>query len=139
MEVKLTRAWDKSKKLSNDYELIFSNIENTQNINYTLPEINTQYARFKIVAVDMFGYQSEVESGYFTINVSGGGDDGGAGELEELIICEKIHKEKRYEVKNAHSTWEKSVTLIGYKNTTSLADGLKQMWEWAQKQPTQHN
>ena len=48
---------------------------------------------------------------------------------------EKVYKEQRYEVKNAHSTWEKSVKLIGYKNITSLTDGLKQMWEWAQKQP----
>jgi UDP-glucose 4-epimerase len=47
----------------------------------------------------------------------------------------KVYKEERHEVKDAHSTWKKSVELLGYKDTTSLADGLTQMWEWAQKQP----
>ena len=46
-----------------------------------------------------------------------------------------IHKEARHEVKNAHPTWQKSVELLEYEDVTSLYDGLKQMWDWAQKQP----
>lgn len=45
------------------------------------------------------------------------------------------YKEPRHEVKNAHPTWQKSVDLLGYEDKTSLYDGLKAMWEWAQKQP----
>ena len=46
-----------------------------------------------------------------------------------------IYKEARHEVKNAHPTWQKSVELLEYEDVTSLYDGLKQMWRWAQKQP----
>jgi len=46
-----------------------------------------------------------------------------------------IYKEARHEVKNAHPTWQKSVELLEYEDVTSLYDGLKQMWGWAQKQP----
>ncbi len=47
----------------------------------------------------------------------------------------KVYKEPRHEVKDAHSTWQKSVELLGYEDKTTLYDGLKQMWDWAQKQP----
>jgi UDP-glucose 4-epimerase len=46
-----------------------------------------------------------------------------------------IYKESRHEVKDAHPTWIKSMRLLGYYDKTSLHDGLKQMWDWAQKQP----
>lgn len=46
-----------------------------------------------------------------------------------------IYKEQRHEVKNAHPTYQKSIDLLDYKDTTSLYDGLKIMWDWAQKQP----
>ena len=49
-----------------------------------------------------------------------------------------VYLEPRHEVKDAHPTWEKSVELLGYEDKTSLYDGLKQMWEWAQKQPQRH-
>ena len=56
--------------------------------------------------------------------------------LREVIgTGEKIYKEKRHEVKDAHPTWEKSVELLGYEDSYSLRDGLKEMWDWAQKQP----
>tara|TARA_R110000824_G_scaffold140543_5_gene306520 strand:+ start:688 stop:1683 length:996 start_codon:yes stop_codon:yes gene_type:complete len=56
--------------------------------------------------------------------------------LREVIgNGEKIHKEKRHEVKDAHPTWEKSVELLGYEDSYSLYDGLEEMWDWAQKQP----
>jgi len=48
---------------------------------------------------------------------------------------ETIHLEQRYEVKYAHPTWQKSVDLLGYKDKTSLEDGLSRMWEWAKRQP----
>lgn len=46
-----------------------------------------------------------------------------------------VYKEQRHEVKTAVPTWAKSVKLLGYEDKTSLYDGLKVMWEWAQKQP----
>jgi len=46
-----------------------------------------------------------------------------------------VYLEPRHEVKDAHPTWQKSVELLGYEDKTTLYDGLKQMWEWAQKQP----
>jgi UDP-glucose 4-epimerase len=48
---------------------------------------------------------------------------------------EKVHLEKRHEVKDAIPSYEKSVRILGYEDKTSLYDGLKQMWDWAQKQP----
>lgn len=44
------------------------------------------------------------------------------------------HKEARFEVKNAVPTFEKS-RLIGFKNGTSLREGLESMWEWVKVQP----
>ena len=44
--------------------------------------------------------------------------------------------ESRHEVKNAWSTWEKSVELLGFEHKTSLEIGLKNMWEWAKMQPS---
>ena len=44
------------------------------------------------------------------------------------------HKEARFEVKNAVPTFEKS-RLIGFKNGTSLREGLESMWGWAKVQP----
>jgi len=46
-----------------------------------------------------------------------------------------IYKENRFEVYEAYSTWQKSVELLGYLDKTSLETGLKNMWEWAKKQP----
>lgn len=43
--------------------------------------------------------------------------------------------EQRHEVKNAFSTHERSVELLGYKDSTSLKEGLTVMWEWAKTQP----
>lgn len=56
--------------------------------------------------------------------------------LREVIKDgETVYKEQRHEVKSAVPTWSKSVRLLGYEDKTSLYDGLKTMWEWAQKQP----
>ena len=48
---------------------------------------------------------------------------------------EVVYKEQRHEVKIAVPTWAKSVELLGYEDKTTLYDGLKNMWEWAQEQP----
>jgi len=48
---------------------------------------------------------------------------------------EVVYLEQRHEVKHAHPTWQKSVELLDYKDTTTLKDGLTAMWEWAKKQP----
>ncbi len=60
-----------------------------------------------------------------------------ANEILRSVIGDgkEIYLEKRHEVKNAHPTWQKSVELLGYEDKTSLYDGLKIMWEWAQTQP----
>jgi UDP-glucose 4-epimerase len=49
--------------------------------------------------------------------------------------CELTYLPPRHEVKNAFPTWEKSVNILGFKHTTSLAEGLTKMWEWAKTQP----
>lgn len=57
------------------------------------------------------------------------------------ILCEvtgydKIeHCEPRHEVKWCVPTFEKSVEILGYNETTDLKTGLKLMWDWAQQQP----
>ena len=45
------------------------------------------------------------------------------------------HKEARHEVKHAVPNPSKSIALLGYKQITSLEEGLKKMWEWAKTQP----
>lgn len=46
-----------------------------------------------------------------------------------------VYKEARHEVKHSIPTWQKSVDILGFKHKTSLYDGLKNMWMWAQQQP----
>lgn len=45
------------------------------------------------------------------------------------------YREKRHEVKHAVPTYQKSIDLLGYNETTTLEDGLREMWEWAKTQP----
>lgn len=47
----------------------------------------------------------------------------------------KVYLEGRHEVKNSIPTYQKSIDILNYQYNTSLEEGLKQMWEWAQKQP----
>lgn len=57
------------------------------------------------------------------------------------ILCDitgynKIeYKEARHEVKHAVPKSDKSIKLLNYEQKTSLEEGLRKMWEWAQKQP----
>ena len=62
-------------------------------------------------------------------NVISGGDKA----LIEKI--EVVYEEARHEVKNAYPTWRKSELILGFEHTTSLEDGLTEMWKWAQTQP----
>ena len=55
--------------------------------------------------------------------------------IEVMGGGKKEFKEARHEVKDAWSTWEKSEKLLGYKDNTSLKQGLTVMWEWVLKQP----
>jgi UDP-glucose 4-epimerase len=48
---------------------------------------------------------------------------------------EVIYKEGRHEVKHAIPTWQKSIDILGFEHKTDFEDGLRDMWEWAQKQP----
>lgn len=48
---------------------------------------------------------------------------------------EIIHMPPRHEVKHAFATWQKSVDYLGFEHKTNLAEGLKDMWEWAKMQP----
>jgi len=57
--------------------------------------------------------------------------------LMEVIGGEEVkYLEQRHEVKHAWSTHQKSVELLDYTETIGLKEGLIEMWEWAQKQPT---
>ena len=47
----------------------------------------------------------------------------------------KEYKEERHEVKEAWSSWEKSVSLLEYYEKHTLQQGLEIMWLWAKKQP----
>ena len=47
----------------------------------------------------------------------------------------KVYLEGRHEVKHSIPTYQKSVDILNYQYKTPLEKGLKQMWEWAQKQP----
>ena len=57
------------------------------------------------------------------------------------ILCEitgydKIeHRESRHEVKWAVPTYQKSIDILGYEQTTPLRDALVEMWNWAKSQP----
>ncbi len=57
--------------------------------------------------------------------------------LKEVIGAEAEIQflEQRHEVHNAYSTHEKAIAILGYKDSTSLKEGLTAMWEWAKKQP----
>ena len=46
-----------------------------------------------------------------------------------------IHLEPRHEVKYAVPNPEKSIRILGYEQTTTLEEGLKEMWKWAKTQP----
>lgn len=48
---------------------------------------------------------------------------------------EVVYKEGRHEVKHAIPTWQKSIDILGFQHKTNFEDGLKDMWEWAQRQP----
>jgi UDP-glucose 4-epimerase len=64
-------------------------------------------------------------------------------ELNEAIKCighitnhtEYIHLEPRHEVKNAWSTYQKSIDILGYEETVGLTEGLERMWNWVKEQP----
>lgn len=45
------------------------------------------------------------------------------------------HREQRHEVKWAVPTYQKSIDLLGYKQTTQLDEMMKIMWEWVKSQP----
>ena len=45
------------------------------------------------------------------------------------------HREARHEVKYAVPKPDKSIALLDYVQKTSLEEGLREMWEWAKKQP----
>ncbi|MBC8442787.1 MAG: NAD-dependent epimerase/dehydratase family protein [Proteobacteria bacterium] len=57
--------------------------------------------------------------------------------LMEVMGGEEVkYLEQRHEVKHAWSTHQKSVELLDYTETVGLKEGLIEMWEWAQEQPT---
>lgn len=45
------------------------------------------------------------------------------------------HVEKRHEVKFAVPSYQKSIDVLGYEEKYSVEYGLREMWEWAKKQP----
>lgn len=56
--------------------------------------------------------------------------------LSEITGYDKVeHREPRHEVKWAVPTYQKSIDILGFEHKTELYDGLKNMWEWAKRQP----
>lgn len=56
--------------------------------------------------------------------------------LSEITGYNKVeHREPRHEVKWAVPTYQKSIDILGFEHKTELYDGLKNMWEWAKRQP----
>ena len=56
--------------------------------------------------------------------------------LCEITGYDKVeYREARHEVKHATTTADKSKKILGYKQSTTLKDGLIQMWEWVKTQP----
>ena len=56
--------------------------------------------------------------------------------LKEVVGGAEIRfLESRHEVKYAYPTHQKSIDILNYQDKTGLKEGLKKMWEWAQKQP----
>lgn len=51
---------------------------------------------------------------------------------------DKVYLEKRHEVKFAYPAWQKSIDILGYNEIYSLEHGIKEMWDWAQKQPSRN-
>ena len=43
--------------------------------------------------------------------------------------------EARHEVKHSIPTFQKSIDILGFEHKTDLKEGLRQMWNWAKKQP----
>lgn len=59
-----------------------------------------------------------------------------AATMSEVTGNEKIvYLEPRHEVKWCVPTFQKSVEILGYNQTTSLKEGITEMWKWAKKQP----
>lgn len=60
-----------------------------------------------------------------------------ANEILKKVIGggETVHLESRHEVKQTSLSYAKSVSILGYEEKTNLEEGLRNMWEWAQKQP----
>ena len=50
---------------------------------------------------------------------------------------ETIFLEGRHEVKHSIPTYQKSIDILGFEHKTSLKEGLREMWEWAIKQPNE--
>ena len=46
-----------------------------------------------------------------------------------------IYLEPRHEVKNAWTSYTKSIELLDFEMKTSLKEGIRKMWTWAQQQP----
>lgn len=55
--------------------------------------------------------------------------------LDIIGSADVVHLEKRHEVHFAVPTYQKSVDILGFEYKTSLKDGLRSMWEWANQQP----
>lgn len=55
--------------------------------------------------------------------------------LKEITGGETMYLEQRHEIKDAYPTYDKSISLIDYKDITTFKTGLEKMWEWAIQQP----
>jgi len=56
--------------------------------------------------------------------------------LRKITGYDKVeYREARHEVKCSIPSYQKSIDILGFKNSTPLEVGLKNMWEWVKIQP----
>ncbi|MBI65364.1 MAG: hypothetical protein CMG64_03630 [Candidatus Marinimicrobia bacterium] len=76
-----------SQNLGSTFQLIEENISNNESYFFTLPDISSSFARFKIQAIDDYGNQTEnINNFYFTIGSSYSWDTNYNGEFQDTIL-----------------------------------------------------
>jgi len=95
-------------------------------INLGGPEFTTINEACRVVREVIESAENKINFG----ELSGVGSD-----IQKVDKATVVYEEPRHEVKNAYPTWRKSELILGFEHTTSLKDGLTEMWKWAQTQP----
>lgn len=129
--------WDKyrnvigiwmNKILTNDDILIYGDGEQTRAFTYIEDDLEPLWnaATFPSASKQIINLGGTVP---YTINET-------CDILCDITGYEKVkHVEQRHEVKWAVPTYQKSIDILNFKQTTNLRTGIENMWEWAKQQP----